>query len=296
MALIKVPPWGARKAISGQRVGDGTYTNKIQLGSILLWNITMNVKTDQLSGDDIEALDTVAFPQKATAKLRVGIMELESMVNLYGQSIITTGSGATLKDRIRFSAKPLPYFGLAGITLASDGIGAITGFAPMCKITSDYAMFGMEFQKYQNVDLDLTLHFDPHWPTPGTTEVQTVTITGIPTGGTFTLTMDGATTSALAYNAAAATVQTALQALATIGSGNALVTGSAGGPYTVTFASALALMDVNTLSADGTLLTGGTAPAVAVTVATPGVNPGDNVLDLCRWATAPTLVLPPLAA
>ena len=45
-------------------------------------------------------------------------------------------------------------------------------------------------------------------PYSGTTdEVQTVTITGGPTGGTFTLTWGGQTTAAIAYNATAATVQ-----------------------------------------------------------------------------------------
>src|SRR5262249_41925037 len=52
-------------------------------------------------------------------------------------------------------------------------------------------------------------------------EVQTVTLTGNPTGGTFTLTFSGQTTAAIAYNASAATVQSALQALSSIGSGNA---------------------------------------------------------------------------
>lgn len=61
----------------------------------------------------------------------------------------------------------------------------------------------------------------------------TVTIGGSPTGGTFTLTYAGQTTSGIAYNAAASAVQSALEALSTIGSGNATVTGSAGGPYTV---------------------------------------------------------------
>lgn len=110
----------------------------------------------------------------------------------------------------------------------------------------------------------------------GTNEVQTVTISGSPTGGTFTLTFNGATTSAITAGASlplAATVQTALQALSTIGSGNALVTGSAGGPFTVTFAGALAATNVNTMTANGALLTGGSSPAVAVTTATPGVAP-----------------------
>jgi len=61
-------------------------------------------------------------------------------------------------------------------------------------------------------------------------EVQTVTITGAPTGGTFTLTFGAQTTSAIAYNATAAQVQTALQALSSVGASNALVTGSAGRP------------------------------------------------------------------
>jgi YD repeat-containing protein len=42
-------------------------------------------------------------------------------------------------------------------------------------------------------------------------------------GGTFTLSFNGQTSSALAHNASAATVQSALQALSTIGSGNVAV-------------------------------------------------------------------------
>jgi YD repeat-containing protein len=41
--------------------------------------------------------------------------------------------------------------------------------------------------------------------------VQQVQVTGSPTGGTFTLTFNGQTTGSIAYNASAATVQTALQ-------------------------------------------------------------------------------------
>jgi hypothetical protein len=68
-------------------------------------------------------------------------------------------------------------------------------------------------------------------------EIQSVTIAGV---GTWSLTFDGSTTTSLAANAAAATVQTALEALPTIGTGNATVTGNAGGPYAVEFTGALA--------------------------------------------------------
>lgn len=106
----------------------------------------------------------------------------------------------------------------------------------------------------------------------GTNEVQTVTITGTPTGGTFTLTYDGQTTAPIAYNAASAAVQAALEALRNIGTGNVLVAGGPGPgtPYTVTFQGRLAGRNVNQMTATGAF-TGGAAPAVAVTTTTPGV-------------------------
>lgn len=64
------------------------------------------------------------------------------------------------------------------------------------------------------------------------TEVQTVTLTSA-TGGTFTL----AGSVAIAYNAAASVVQAALETI--FGAGLVAVSGSAGGPYTVTFDDSL---------------------------------------------------------
>ncbi len=42
--------------------------------------------------------------------------------------------------------------------------------------------------------------------------------------GTYTLTQNGQTTSAIAWDASAATIQTALEALSSVGTGNVLVT------------------------------------------------------------------------
>lgn len=104
----------------------------------------------------------------------------------------------------------------------------------------------------------------------GTNEVQIVTLANA-TGGTFTLTYAGQTTSALNYNATASAVQTALRALSTIGAGNVTVSGSGGGPYTVTFTGALANTNVAALTADGTSLTGST-PTVTVSTGTQGAS------------------------
>ncbi|WP_324666443.1 Phage major capsid protein [Mycobacterium canetti] len=108
-------------------------------------------------------------------------------------------------------------------------------------------------------------------------EVQTVTISGSPTGGTFTLAFRGATTGNIAYNAAAATVQTALEGLSTIGAGNVAVSGSAGGPYTCTFVGALAGQPIAEMTA-AHALTGGSTPSVGVAETTPGVW-GYRVVD-----------------
>jgi hypothetical protein len=105
----------------------------------------------------------------------------------------------------------------------------------------------------------------------GVNEVQTVTISGGPTGGTFSLTFQGQTTPALAYNASTSAVQTALQALSTIGAGNATVTGTAGTSYVVTFVGALAATNVPSIVAVGTF-TGGTTPAIAVATTTGGAS------------------------
>lgn len=103
----------------------------------------------------------------------------------------------------------------------------------------------------------------------GADEVQTLTITGTPTGGTWTASFLGETTGPLAYNAGAAVVQAALAALDTIGIGNVTVSGSAGGPYTVTFIAELGKTNVPLIvTADA--LTGGTSPEVTVAQTTAG--------------------------
>ncbi len=95
-------------------------------------------------------------------------------------------------------------------------------------------------------------------------EQQSLTVTGSPGGGTFKVTAEGQETAAIAYNAAAATVQSALEALSTIGSGNVSVSGSAGGPWTVTWIVTLAGCPIPLLTLSNNSLTGGSSPTVAI--------------------------------
>lgn len=130
-------------------------------------------------------------------------------------------------------------------------------------------------------------------PTP---VIQTVAITGFPTGGTFTLTYSGQTTGALAFNADAATVQAALRKLSTIPKGTVAVTApideaasqppagedapaQPGGPYTITFQGSLEYT-ATAITASGSGLTGGSTPAVTVTATQSGSSSNVNALSV----------------
>jgi hypothetical protein len=107
-------------------------------------------------------------------------------------------------------------------------------------------------------------------------DVQTVTLANA-TGGTFTLTYDGETTGAIAFNASGATVQTALEGLSNIQPGDVVV-GNAGSVYTVQFVGPRFLGNENTtpnMTANGGSLTG-TSPTVTVASGAASGNPSAN--------------------
>ncbi len=116
-------------------------------------------------------------------------------------------------------------------------------------------------------------------PGAGTSEVQTITFGGTPTGGTFKLSFDGQTTAAITWSSTNNTlrdnVDTALEALTNIGTGGvttAVGTMTAGiGTLTVTFAGDLTKKAVNTITVADNSLTG-SAPTIAVAETTPGVD------------------------
>ena len=115
-------------------------------------------------------------------------------------------------------------------------------------------------------------------PGAGTDEVQTITIGGTPTSGSFTLTLDGWTTAAITWSNVNATliaaIDAALEALPNVGANNvttAVGTMTAGiGTATVTFVAGLGKKAINLMVATNNLT--GTSPTVAVTETTPGVD------------------------
>jgi hypothetical protein len=115
----------------------------------------------------------------------------------------------------------------------------------------------------------------------GTNEVQTFTASGTWTSGSYKITFQGQTTAAIAYDAAASAVVTALNLLSNIDSGDVTATGAAPlgtTPLVVTFATGGRYAGVNVplMSIDVTSIVGADHACV-VTETTPGAysaNPG----------------------
>ncbi|TWT58871.1 hypothetical protein KOR42_22580 [Thalassoglobus neptunius] len=118
---------------------------------------------------------------------------------------------------------------------------------------------------------------------PGTPKAWSVELIGA-TGGTWSVKVLGKTASGLAYNASSATVQTAVQALSSVGSGNMTVTGSDGGPYTFTAAGSLSGQDLADPVAENKLLTGTASPTATVTETTASTGP-EHVDEPLNYST-----------
>ena len=103
----------------------------------------------------------------------------------------------------------------------------------------------------------------------GQSQVNVVTVDA--TSGNFTITVEGQTTASIAENAAASAVQTALVALSNVVAGDVVVTGSAGGPFTLTWGGNFAGQTVEVTVADVDLSGGGDSVTITTSQA---ANPG----------------------
>ena len=112
-------------------------------------------------------------------------------------------------------------------------------------------------------------------------EVQSLTLKA--TAGTYTLSFEGEPSAAIPFDATAAEVQAALEAIPALGPlpGNVALSGPAAGPYAIEFTAAKAETDVAELTPDPTNLLNGEEPGTA-TVAT--TIPGGGALEVCEPA------------
>jgi flagellar hook-associated protein 2 len=132
---------------------------------------------------------------------------------------------------------------------------------------------------------DSEIKVDGFPSTSPASEVQTVSLAtapnNVPDGGTFTLTYRGQTTADIAWDADAATIQAALEALSSVNSGAITVSGSISDGATFTFADTLS--DVDLLMINSSLTDGGAAVTAGIAETTKGsdgyIHRSSNTVD-----------------
>jgi hypothetical protein len=141
--------------------------------------------------------------------------------------------------------------------------------------TSDQLTYSITDTTKRFLDLDTAVVVQARY-----NERQSVTITGTPTGGTFVLRFGGQDTSALDWNCTYSQMQSALEALSSIGSGNVVVTGGPGPgtAFAVEFHGTMAYASQALITLQTNSLTGGTTPSVAIA----------EIKDGATWATIST--------
>lgn len=183
----------------------------------------------------------------------------------------SSGVASENASKVRAQAKGFSAYSAANEVQLVSVVGAPTGGTFKLKLGAKittalvYNATALQVQTALNA-----LSGEAPAATGGTNEVQSVTVTGTPTGGSFTLTYAGQTTAAIPFNATATQVQNALANLSNIGTGNVSVVGSNGGPFQVTFLGTLQKQDIAAFTATASL-TGGTTPGVTIATPTAGV-------------------------
>jgi hypothetical protein len=184
------------------------------------------------------------------------------MGSTYGRTVLET-VGAS----IQVSADHAPEW--KGLGLTVDWATVAVAGADVNLEDGFFCPAGEKYIRYGQVLCRMTLQ-----------PAQTITVTGTPTGGTFTVTgtrpdTGAVTTATVAYNAAVAGTQTAMDTI--FGAGNTLVTGAGalpGNVHTVTFQGALINYAVPVMTTNSTGFIGGSAPTATAAIVNAGGNFG----------------------
>jgi hypothetical protein len=215
------------------------------------------------SGDAIEFWQKgYSIPGEGTRSVKVTLAEDNAAVMALTEGktpdangVIEVASGIPGNRFILF--EEIRYRG--GRARRREGVATITAIEPGQQTRGETPGVAVTFMWAE----DPLFNNAPFWQwgpaIPGASAAKTgwsVAVTGSPTGGTFTLIVNGYATAPIAYNAAAADIATAINALSGVtGLSGVTVTGTT--TKTVTFPSAA------TLTASSSL-TGGTSPDVTV--------------------------------
>ncbi len=233
--------------------GDGAYiriTGKNHFGTNISPNLDLTVTENTTMGHLIDAINE-HFDGVATAILKNGEIKLTDHINgTSGLEIglsYNAGTGSTTLT--------LP-------TMAVSAEGGATSESLAAVVSTSF----IQTQEAQNSKIKVD-----GYPSGTAAELQTLTPDAAPTGGHYHLSYGGQTTGEIAYNANAATIQAALEALSTVTAGDITVGGGANGlaDGNLTFTFLTAAGDVGMIAIDGSALTGPTT-SLAISETTKG--------------------------
>lgn len=267
-------PYGLREVQLYPMASDGSLGSPVKLPASQTFSFSEGEEFQELRGDD----QVVAIHGQGPLidwDLEAGGISLEAWQVLTGGTLTNAGSTPTqTKEFRKKTTDARPYFKVVGRSV-NDVDGDTLVEVMKCKVTDalegewadgEFFVTSCSGQGIGNDDNDLyVITWRETAAEIATTnnELQEVIVDA--TGGTFTLTFAAETTAAIAFNATAAAVQTALEGLATPVPGDVLVSGAAGGPWTVEFAGAYADTNVGQMTIDPALLTGGSASGAVIT-------------------------------
>jgi len=176
------------------------------------------------------------------------------------------------------------------LTYNNNGSGGSLSLPMSVTTEGDAAMASLaaftesDFTRTQTAQ-DSKIKVDGFPSSSATSEVQTVTLgtapDNDPDGGTFTLTYRGETTAAIAWDASAAAIQAALEALTSVNPGDITVSASMDDGVTFTFASTLG--DVDLLMMNSSLTDGGVPMTASIAETVKGgdgyISRSSNTVD-----------------
>lgn len=285
------PNFGLRDGKVATWNGDGTYGTNVDIPSIQLLGISIQTTNAQLEGDDV-ITDVHAKAISGQFRLRFGGKISQAVMEiLTGRTRESSGVTPNRVSRIKYTGLNFPWVGACGRADATNGAGDTHTWIPKFKITEGFEAV-YEYGNYSIPELTCMAVPDDQYTTTGENETQTVSITGTPTGGTFTLTFRGQTTGNIAFDAAAAAVESAFEALSTVGAGNGTVSGS-NPNFTVTFTGDLANTPLPLITA-ADALTGGSSPEVVIAQTNAGVAADPVIFEDIEHETAYPVLVPPI--
>jgi len=257
-------PYGIRDVKVTPINSNGSLGTSVDLPAAQTLSFSEAEEFETLRGDDRDVAIHGKGP-KVNWDLEAGGISLEAWEVMTGGTLSNTGATPNqTKSLKKLVTQSRPYFQIQGQSI-NDVDGDTHVLIYKAKITDslegDFADGGFFITSCsgEGIGNDSDELYEITWnETAAALSAGTNEVTGIfgdATGGTFTITYEGETTSALAFDITAADMQTALEALATPVSGDVVVTGVAGAWY---IESTGAFAETNVaVTVDDALATGG---------------------------------------